>query len=282
MFKTILFFSLLILSILLSDSRYSLFLQSALIVVTTLFWFEKAEQNKYKYFPIFLLMGLFLIVFAITYFKTGFSGHNWLTISFFPIVILLSVIMGLLLSIYKSSWSKILILIVFGLFLWGVKLILPLINQQQNFGNLTAHYDKAIEFNQYSAYDPAVNNNISLAHNPTTEIYVIDFWQNYCAPCIKDMPVYNKLKNKYANNPKVKFISLLVYKKNEKRESVIATANEIIKDYDLKVKPLYIVRDSIKDFDIKGYPTVCVVKNNRIIFKGNIDVLDLFEQRYLR
>jgi thiol-disulfide isomerase/thioredoxin len=36
-------------------------------------------------------------------------------------------------------------------------------------------------------------------NNDTT--YVINFWATYCAPCIKEMPVFRKLEKNYADEP---------------------------------------------------------------------------------
>jgi thiol-disulfide isomerase/thioredoxin len=36
-------------------------------------------------------------------------------------------------------------------------------------------------------------------NNDTT--YVVNYWATYCAPCVKEMPVFRKLEKEYSNKP---------------------------------------------------------------------------------
>lgn len=38
------------------------------------------------------------------------------------------------------------------------------------------------------------------------QIVVVNFWATWCKPCVKEMPYFNELSRKYADNPSVKVI----------------------------------------------------------------------------
>jgi len=65
--------------------------------------------------------------------------------------------------------------------------------------------DQAVDF---TAVD-LNGNKISLSSLKGKVIYV-DLWATWCGPCIAEMPYFEKLKEKYRDNPKVSFVSLSI------------------------------------------------------------------------
>lgn len=53
------------------------------------------------------------------------------------------------------------------------------------------------------------------------KIYVVNFWATWCAPCVKELPYYEKLKANYAN----------------KNVEVILVSLDFPRQYDSKLKP---------------------------------------------
>lgn len=65
--------------------------------------------------------------------------------------------------------------------------------------------DQAVDFMVVTADGKKVN----LSSLKGKVIYV-DLWATWCGPCMQEMPAYEKLKQKYASNPEVAFISLSI------------------------------------------------------------------------
>ncbi len=57
---------------------------------------------------------------------------------------------------------------------------------------------------------PAMSMDEIIRHNSSKDtLYVINFWATWCAPCVQELPVFNKLKARYAEKPvKVLLVSL--------------------------------------------------------------------------
>lgn len=48
-----------------------------------------------------------------------------------------------------------------------------------------------------------------LLHQQTDSLYVINFWATWCVPCVKEMPAFNEIAEKYSNDKlKVLLVSL--------------------------------------------------------------------------
>ena len=56
----------------------------------------------------------------------------------------------------------------------------------------------------------------SLLQRNNDSTYIINFWATYCAPCIKEMPVFRKLEEKYKNKPVKIVLTSLDFGKNVK------------------------------------------------------------------
>jgi thiol-disulfide isomerase/thioredoxin len=70
--------------------------------------------------------------------------------------------------------------------------------------------DKAVDFTAYDLKGGKIN----LSSLKGKVIYV-DLWATWCGPCMQEMPYFEKLKAKYANNPNVAFVSLSIDDSNQ-------------------------------------------------------------------
>jgi thiol-disulfide isomerase/thioredoxin len=71
-----------------------------------------------------------------------------------------------------------------------------------------------LEVYNYNELEPFLNRN-------DDKIYVVNFWATWCAPCVKELPYYEKLKANYAN----------------KNVEVILVSLDFPRQYDSKLKP---------------------------------------------
>ena len=71
-----------------------------------------------------------------------------------------------------------------------------------------------LEVYNYNELEPFLN-------RKDDKIYVVNFWATWCAPCVKELPYYEKLKANYAN----------------KNVEVILVSLDFPRQYDSKLKP---------------------------------------------
>ncbi len=79
------------------------------------------------------------------------------------------------------------------------------VNQMLNYLMAFGKGDTAVDF---TAFLPN-GNKVSLSSLKGKVIY-LDLWATWCGPCMEEMPSYEKLKQKYADNPNVVFVSLSI------------------------------------------------------------------------
>ncbi len=91
------------------------------------------------------------------------------------------------------------------------------------------------------------------------DLVVLNFWATTCGPCIGEMPDLNQLVEMYQS--KVHFLACSA----ETRERIKA----FLKKHPFKFKIIPNAREVEKAFDISSYPTHVVIKNGRILWKGD-------------
>lgn len=79
------------------------------------------------------------------------------------------------------------------------------VNQMLSYLMAFGKGDTAVDF---TAFLPN-GNKVELSSLKGKVIYV-DLWATWCGPCMEEMPAYEKLKQQYANNPAVVFVSLSI------------------------------------------------------------------------
>jgi len=111
------------------------------------------------------------------------------------------------------------------------------------------------------------NKNNSQILNNNGKILVIDLWSNTCGNCIKDFPKFEKLKNEFANDNSVDFISINIYNKR----SDIVESEKYLKKYTFK--KYFTDRSVYKKLDFNSIPNYMLVgKDGKIKYFGNLNM----------
>lgn len=84
---------------------------------------------------------------------------------------------------------------------------------------------------------------------------LINFWFTRCPPCIEELPILNKLKEKYGD--KVNFVSITF----DSQKAV----DKFLKKHEFKFKHILNSKKQISELKISGYPTSLILDKNGII-----------------
>ena len=112
-------------------------------------------------------------------------------------------------------------------------------------------------------------NQINLKSINTEEIYILNFWATWCAPCKDEMPSLDKLQA---------IEGIFIYPINMEDKNL----NNVDKFYkDLKIKNLNVYFDQglqlVKVFTLRGVPTTIILNKNKEMvarISGSIDFED--------
>lgn len=96
-------------------------------------------------------------------------------------------------------------------------------------------------------------------------ILVLDFWATWCAPCIKEIPIFNQLQEKYAAK-RVKVIGV----------TMASGPAEEVKPFTVRHNMRYSILigddEQSYDFNVFAFPTTFVVTRDLKIYKKYIGV----------
>ncbi|MCC6447641.1 MAG: TlpA family protein disulfide reductase [Chitinophagaceae bacterium] len=126
------------------------------------------------------------------------------------------------------------------------KMLLKKINTFLLFGNgSTAKSFEALRLNGKAIHLSEFRNKI---------IY-IDIWATWCEPCLKQMPAFELLKEKYKSNPDIVFISLSIDDNLEAWKTNVTKRNA-------KGEQWFINRYKLKDYDVFSIPRAILIDKN--------------------
>lgn len=257
------------------DFLYSIFLGSIVLFFYCYILSLKIEFNfnviKKIIFTIILLHIIFI---AISLIIKGIDKTNFISLLHtLPYVI--AVLFFYIFNKTSSKSKKIFIFLMYLILVYNLNNYIPqLVFQKLHFNNYIGKTEMIINISKI----PFIKNqNDSLnGFGSGNEILILDFWNNGCGSCFKKFPKFNSLFLKNKHNTKLKFYSVNVYKSIEEIEK----GNKLISKYNFNN---VFLNDKFKtDFSLEAYPTVIVIKKNRIIFKGTIETLTNFESLYLK
>ncbi|WP_430410098.1 TlpA family protein disulfide reductase [Kordia sp.] len=105
--------------------------------------------------------------------------------------------------------------------------------------------------------------------NFDTEVTVIDLWSTTCGVCFEEFPIFEKLKQEFEGNSKVKFYSANVPLKRDTHEKTLNIIEELDYDYEtVFAEKFEMIRDSL---EINGFPHLLIVKNDTIRYLGDME-----------
>jgi len=141
------------------------------------------------------------------------------------------------------------------------------------FGTYFGEYNYSIS-NDLVIHD--VHDNLVTLDDDKT--YVIDIWSKGCGVCFLKFPIFEKLKNKYENQENIKFVVLNLYNDKDNLQELQIQFD----DQKLDLNNYYISKKYSEDLQTYLVPTVLVIKNRKIIFKGNVETLNVTSFYYLK
>lgn len=108
---------------------------------------------------------------------------------------------------------------------------------------------------------------ISSVINPN-KIVVLDFWNTGCPVCFRKFPKLQSLYDKYKNDTSVAIYALNIPWRNDTAGIAFTMIEK--KGYTFPVAVGSKGTDSL--FSISGYPTVLIIRNDTILFRGSIEI----------
>lgn len=132
-----------------------------------------------------------------------------------------------------------------------------------NYQTFSGNYLKKINPNKFVFYDS--NGEKVIFKNNIT--YVLDFWTTSCGLCFKDFPQVSKL-NSINKDKNIEFYAVNFLSDGES----IYTNKNVLKNKGIKIKELFFTgsnRELYENSSIYAFPTILMIKNDSIIFKGN-------------
>jgi thiol-disulfide isomerase/thioredoxin len=142
-------------------------------------------------------------------------------------------------------------------------------NNKMRFGT----YDGQVLFTKpnISMYDSA---SIAYPANNPDKYYILDCWTSSCGVCFRKFPIVDNI-GKHADKSKFEIIAFNIPIRKEKKESNF----KLLDSFPYTFKKLYAETQSVADsFGITGFPTTIVIKNNKVIFRGDFEeAIERFE-----
>lgn len=248
-------------------------------LVFIFFPFILKKLNIKTFYPILYVFCFHLVVLIIGVYFKGYSNTNFIG-NFYILYLLFSYLLGG--YIFNRNVKRKVKYIYFFTFLF-ISFVLShsmptIIENKLFFNTYTGSIDELkINLKEIEIYDFDKNNYINLTEF-NDEYIIIDFWNNNCGVCIEKFKYLDELiQNQKFNLNKSKIISINIYKNKED----IKKGNLIFKKQKLNFENYFADKKYEEVFEINGYPTVIVIKNKKIIFKGTIETLNLFKYLYL-
>lgn len=108
-------------------------------------------------------------------------------------------------------------------------------------------------------------------------LVILDVWNNGCGICFEKFPKFEALYRNYQDRQDMKFYAVNV----SLRQGDSTVAKRIIREWDYTFPNLFLEDKQYADaLGVKGYPSVLIVKDDSIVFKGSIDNVERIINTY--
>jgi thiol-disulfide isomerase/thioredoxin len=145
-----------------------------------------------------------------------------------------------------------------------IKYINPITAQYHSFGNLDAEDQYPIPDDWGIRY---ANTNMSNA-NSKDKVVVLNFWSVRCPKCFSEMPILDSLNTSFkANSRNIELISVFV----QFRQNDSALAMSKMQPYHYSFPIAIGDSSNLKTFQFKYFPTIIIVRDGVVLFKGNLE-----------
>lgn len=137
-----------------------------------------------------------------------------------------------------------------------------LFTNKMNFGTFD---QKVLTF--YPSIELTDSSTLALKTSDTDKIIILDFWNSGCSPCFRLFPIINSVNRKIDSNKfDIRLVNIPV--NGEKKEDNYRILNR----FPYTLKQLFAEDEYVADsFKIVSYPTTLIIKNNKIVFRGEFE-----------
>ncbi len=231
--------------------------------------------------PFGILFFTFLFTFITFAIRGSFKGFIVYGLLYVLVLIIASVV-PIFLQYTRKVWGKAIIMVLF-LVMTYYSVYIPVLTQQQAaFKNIDGKIEQGINLEEVSFMRKDKDSLIENIHlTSEKEFYVLDFWNNGCGICLQKFPKVKKFADKHKNSQNIGFYTINIFR-DRKKEEDINTAEKLLEVYGVGLENLYLNQDALSPFPVKEYPTVLVIRKDKIIFKGTIETLSMLEHIYLK
>lgn len=231
-------------------------------IINFLFTFYLLKTNPFKKMGLFLIFIPFVLLTSVVIYGLINSERIPGIIGYF--MYLFSSTSGLILYLSRKKIAVILI--------YFILLSLSILNYNNFFNFYYSIVDQNISVGKNLPKIEILDtkNKLQILNN-NGKILVIDLWSNTCGNCIKDFPKFEKLKNEFANDSSVNFISINIFNK----KSDIIESEKYLKKYTFK--KYFTNRSIYKKLEFNSIPNYMLVgRNGKIKYFGNLN-METFE-----
>jgi len=132
-----------------------------------------------------------------------------------------------------------------------------------NYGTYLGGVDEAIT----NVELPNANGEKIVLTGYNDEIIVLDFWNTSCGYCFQKFPVFDQIRKKYTSNSRIKFYAVNIPISRDKSGDALQIARELPYGFSHLFSPTEAIA---RQFNVNSYPTVILVKNGRILYRGDV------------
>lgn len=170
---------------------------------------------------------------------------------------LMGVVLGCSFFATGRKWLRIAVVVAGCLILAGTNWAVVNTIHYLAHGSFDGRIKEQVELNELLVK----NREAPLAFDPT-RTYVFYFWYSGCGWCHKRFPEFQRLYNIYRSDSTICFFTL---------NPVDVPDSGAVLVPDCEIENLFVERSLCDKLSVDGFPTLIIVKGNKVIFRGTVD-----------